>query len=173
MKYFRKIFIVAPRNQTSNSDVYCPQLNKLNAAVKEKRPDLVNRKGVIFYHDNATPHTSLATHQKLLGLGWEVMLHPPYRPDLAASDYYLFRCLQNSLNGKTFNDDEAVKSHLVQFFADKDQNFYERGIMKLPERWQKIIEQNGKYIIDLSSFFVFKEMCLICIQKSTITSETT
>ena len=70
-----------------------------------------------------------------------------YSPDLAPSDYYLFRSLPNSLNGKTFNDDEAVKSHLLQFFADKDQKFYERGIMKLPERWQKVIEQNGKYII--------------------------
>ena len=41
---------------------------------------------------------------------------------------------RKSNNGKTSNDDEAVKSHLVQFFADKDQKFYERGIMKLPER---------------------------------------
>ena len=111
-------------NQKISSDVYCRQLNKFNAAVKEKQLELVNRKVVIFHHDNATPHTSLATCQKLLRLGWEVM------------------------NGKTFNDDEAVKSHLVQFFADKDQKFYERGIMKLPERWQKVIEQNGKYIID-------------------------
>ena len=71
------------------------------------------------------------------------MLHLPYSPDLAPSDYYLFRSLQNSFKGKTFNDDEAVKSHLVQFYADKDQKFYERGIIKLPERWQKVIEQNG------------------------------
>ena len=56
--------------------------------------------------------------------------------------------MQNSLNGKSFNDDEAVKSQLVQFYADKDQKFYERGIMKLPERWRKVIEENGKYIID-------------------------
>ena len=70
------------------------------------------------------------------------MLHPPYSPDLALSDYSLFRSLQNSLNGKTFNDDEAVKSHLVQFFADKDQKFYGRGIMKFPEIWQKVIEKN-------------------------------
>ena len=62
------------------------------------------------------------------------MLNPPYSPDIAPSDYYLFRSLQNSLNGKTFNDHEVVKSHLVQFFANKDQKFYERGIMKLPYR---------------------------------------
>ena len=65
-----------------------------------------------------TPHTSLDTPQKLLRLGWEVMLHPPYSSDLSPSDYYLFQYLQTSLNGKTFNDDEAVKSYLVQFFAD-------------------------------------------------------
>ena len=53
----------------------------------------------------------------------------------------------NSLYSKTFNDDGAVKSHLVQFFADKDQKFYERGIVKLPEWWRKVIELNGKYII--------------------------
>ena len=76
------------------------------------------------------------------------MLHPPCGFDLAPSDYYLFRSLQNSLNVKTFNDDEAVTYHLVQFFADKNQKFYELGIMKLPERWQKVIEQSGKYIID-------------------------
>ena len=74
------------------------------------------------------------------------MLHPPYSPDLAQSDYYLFRSLQNSLNGKTFND-EAVKSHLIQFVVYKDQKFYERGVMKLAERWQKVIDQSGKYII--------------------------
>ena len=83
-------FELLPKNKTINSDVYRRQLNKLNAAVKEKWPELVNRKGVIFHHKNATPHTSLATRQKLLRLGWEVMLHPPYSPDLAPSDYFLF-----------------------------------------------------------------------------------
>ena len=106
-------FELLPRNQTINLDVDCRQLNKLNAVVKEKRPELVNRKGVIFHHDNATPHT----RQKLLRFGWEVVLLPPYSPDLAPSDYYFFRFLQNSLNGKNFNDDEGVKSHLVPFFC--------------------------------------------------------
>ena len=33
-------FELLPRNETINSDVYCRQLNKLNAAMKEKRPEL-------------------------------------------------------------------------------------------------------------------------------------
>jgi len=52
------------------------------------------------------------------------------------------------LRGKTFDPDEAVNRHFVQFFADKDRSFYEQGIIKFIEKWQKVIEQNGQYIID-------------------------
>lgn len=88
-------FELLPRNQAINSDAYIQQLTKLNNAIQEKRPVLVNRKGVVFQHDNARPHTSLVTWQKLLELGWEVLQHPPYSPYLTPSDYYLFRSLQN------------------------------------------------------------------------------
>ncbi|XP_076381130.1 histone-lysine N-methyltransferase SETMAR-like [Megalopta genalis] len=139
-------FEVLPSNQTINSDVYCQQLMKLEEAIKVKRPKLANHKGIVFHHDNARPHTSLATRTKLLELGWEVMSHPPYSPDLAPTDYHLFLSLQNFLHGKNFSNDDSLKSQLIKFFTDKDQKFYECGIMELPERWQKVIEQNGKYL---------------------------
>ncbi|KAG5311526.1 SETMR methyltransferase, partial [Acromyrmex insinuator] len=63
----------------------------LQETIKQKRPELINRKGVVFHHDNARPHTSLMTRQKLRELSWEVLMHPPYSPDLALSDYHLFR----------------------------------------------------------------------------------
>lgn len=141
-------FELLPRNQTINSNVYTQQLDSLNQSIAQKRPELVNRKRVVFHHDNARPHTSLITRQKLLELGWDVLPHPPYSPDLAPSDFHLFRSLQNSLRGITFNSEEDVNQHLLQFFAGKDRSFYERGIMKLKERWQKVIEQNGQYFID-------------------------
>ncbi|GFS47988.1 histone-lysine N-methyltransferase SETMAR [Trichonephila clavipes] len=112
-----------------------------------KRSELINRKGVVFHQDNARPHTSLVTRQKLLQFEWDTVPHPPYSPDLAPSDYYLLRSLQKFLEGKTFTSNEEVKNHLDQFFASKDQKFYERGIMLLPERWQKVLDQNGQYII--------------------------
>lgn len=140
-------FELLPRNQSLNSKVYCQQLDSLNESIIQKRPELVSHKGVVFHHD-VRPHTSLITHQKLLELGWDVLPHPPHSPDLAPSDFHLFRSLQNSLHGITFNSDEAVNQHLVKFFTDKDGSFYERGIMKLTERWQKVVEQNGHYIVD-------------------------
>ena len=76
------------RNETINSNVLCRQLMKLDKEIKEKLPELKTRKGVIFYQDNARPHTSLVTRKKLLELGWEVMPNPPYSPDLVPSDYH-------------------------------------------------------------------------------------
>ena len=76
------------------------------------------------------------------------MSHPLYNPDLTPYGYHLFRSVQNHLNGKTFDSNEAVKNELIQFFASKNQTFYESRIMKLTEIWQKVIEQNGQYIID-------------------------
>ena len=121
---------------------------KLDKEMKQKRPELVTRKGDIFHQDNARPHTYLVTRKKLFELDWEVIPHPPYSPDLAPSNYYLFRSLQNYLNGKIFDSNEAVKNELIQFFACKNQTFYESGIMKLTKRCQNVIEQNGQYIID-------------------------
>ena len=141
-------FELLPRNRTIDSNVYCRQLSKLNEEIKKKRPELANRKGMMFHHDNARPHTSLITRQKLIERNWELMPHPPYSPDLAPSDYHLFRSLQNHLNGKTFDSDQAVKNELDQFFASKNQGFFERVIFQLIERWQKVIQQNGQYIID-------------------------
>ena len=141
-------FELLPTNQTINSDVYCHQLMKLDKEIKEQRPELATRIYVIFHQDNTRPHTSLVTCKKLLELGWEVMSHSLYSPDLAPSDSYLFRSLQNHLNGKTFDLNKAVKNELIQFFASKNQTLYESGIMMLTERWQKVIQQNGQYIID-------------------------
>ena len=61
-------FELLPDNTTINSEVYCNQLDKLSDALKEKRPELVNRKGVVFHQDNARPYISLITRQKLLQL---------------------------------------------------------------------------------------------------------
>ena len=113
------------QNHTINSSNYCSQLNQLKAALNEKCPALVNRRLIIFHQDNTRPHVSFMTRQKLLQLGWEVLIHPPYSPDIAPSDFHLFWSLQNSLNGKNLISLENCKRHLEQFFAQKDKKFWE------------------------------------------------
>ena len=114
---------------------------------KESLPELANCKSVVLQHNNTKPHTSSVTHQILLELGWDVLSHPPHNFELASSDYRLFFSMQNSLNGKNFNDADNVKSHLIQFLGGKHKKFYEHGNMTLPERWQTVIDKTVQYLI--------------------------
>ena len=98
------------------------------------------------------PHTCLLTRKKLLQLEWDVLPQPTYSSDLAPSGDYFCRSLQNFLNGTKFTSNQDIKNHLNQFFAVLQQGSktYERGVNLLPERWQKVLDQNGEYIISLN-----------------------
>ncbi|GFW48488.1 histone-lysine N-methyltransferase SETMAR [Trichonephila clavipes] len=120
--------------------IYCQQLDRLKLA---KWPEFANRRGVVFHQDNASRHTSVVTRQKLWELSWEVLMRPPYSPDLSPSDFYLFLELQNFLSDKELGSRDDCENGILEFFASKDQDFYERGIMKLPLKWQQIMQQNG------------------------------
>ncbi|GFW63112.1 histone-lysine N-methyltransferase SETMAR [Trichonephila clavipes] len=100
--------------------------------IDQKRPELVNRRGAVFHQDNSRPHTSVVTRQKLWGLGWEVLIHPPYSPNLAPSDYHLFHALQNFLSDRKLGSREDCENRLLDDFAIKDQDFYDGRVMKLP-----------------------------------------
>lgn len=134
--------------QTVTSELYCHQLNRLRASLVNKHPALVNRKGVLLHHDNARPHASKVTQQKIKELGWEVLPHPAYSPDIAPSDYHLFRSMQHYLEGKKFDSYDVVKNSMAEFFDSKDESFYSDGIKSLVSRWQKVVDSNGDYFID-------------------------
>jgi [histone H3]-lysine36 N-dimethyltransferase SETMAR len=64
-------------------------LKCLNDETKKKRPHLKNTK-VQFHLYNAPCHKSIKTTAKLHELGYELLPHPPYSPDFASSDFFLF-----------------------------------------------------------------------------------
>jgi histone-lysine N-methyltransferase SETMAR len=117
--YGRDYYELLGPNKTINSEVYCQQFDRVNECLKEKRPHLVNRKGVVFHRDNVCPHVSEMTQQKIKELNWEIVDHPPYSPDLAPSDYHLFRSLQNHVNNKKFERFEEVNDAILAYFESK------------------------------------------------------
>ena len=108
---------------------------------------MVNRRDVVFYHDNAGPRVSLAVRTKLLEFDWDVLPHPPYSSDLAPSNYYLFLSIKNFLRNRKFKSVNEIENGLEKYFKCKPREFWKNSIMRLPERWQKVIEEKGSYII--------------------------
>ena len=133
--------------ETITAEMYCQQLERLNQKLKSKRPSLFNRKGIILQHDNARPHKARKTSEKIRELNWEVLPHPPYSPDLAPSDYHLFRSMEHSLREKKFRSAAEVENHLKEYFDSKSESFFKRGIEKLQERWEAVANNEGNYIL--------------------------
>ncbi|QQP49338.1 Transposase [Caligus rogercresseyi] len=75
---------------------------------------------VILLHDNAPAHKAkqLAANS----------------PDLAPSDYYLFASMGHAHAEQRLSSYEDVRKWLDDWFASKEQQFFWRGIHKLPER---------------------------------------
>lgn len=132
-----------PDRTTITAEVYCRQIQNMFDERQAVRPGAGR---MLLLHDNARPHTALMTRQKLQTLDIEVLPHPPYSPDIAPTDYHLFRSLQNSLQGHRFDDRTQLESYLDDFFNRQPPEFYARGIEQLPRRWQEVVDQDGNYI---------------------------
>ncbi|KAG5313222.1 MOS1T transposase, partial [Pseudoatta argentina] len=100
---------------------------------------------VILLHDNARPHVAKPVKTYLETLKWEVLPHPPYSPDIAPSDFHLFRSMAHGLADRRFHSYEEAEKWIDSWIASKDMSFFRRGIHVLPERWEKEVSSDGQY----------------------------
>ncbi len=98
-----------PENTTLNAIKYRAHLEKLETDIVKK--GWFSDK-IYFQHDNGKPHVSKIVTEKIAEFGCKLLPHPPYSPDLAPSDYHLFRSLSNYLRGKNFKNEEVLKIEL-------------------------------------------------------------
>ena len=89
------------------------------------------------------PPTSVLAMGKLRDLHYELLKHPPYSPDLAPSDFYLFPKFKLFLAGQRFFLTQEAIEAVVGYFADLTKNHYRDGIMALEHRWNKCISVKG------------------------------
>jgi len=77
--------------------------------------------------------------------GWKQFDHPPYNPDLAPGDCHLFLHPKSLIAGPWFHDDE-VKEAVTTCFASQAVSFYDVGVQKLVQRYDKCLDNGGSYV---------------------------
>ena len=81
-------------------------------ALRPQRPQL-DLDDVINHHDNAPAHCACDTELDIDPLGFNLLPHPPYSPDLAPLDFRLFPDLKKELRGQRFETSlELRKNHV-------------------------------------------------------------
>ena len=97
---------------------------------------LVNRKDPILLHNNIQPHVTQPTLQKLNELGYKVMPHLPYSPDLLPTNYHFFK-QYNFLKAECFHNQQEAENAFQESIESWSMDFYTMGISELISHWQK------------------------------------
>ncbi|GFW82721.1 histone-lysine N-methyltransferase SETMAR [Trichonephila clavipes] len=86
------------KGKTITGAYYASLFDKLKAELAGKQPHLQKKK-ILFHQDNLPSHTSAVAMAKIHELRFELLDHPPYSPDLAPSNFFLFPHLKIPLGG--------------------------------------------------------------------------
>jgi len=73
-------------SETMTSEKYAQQINETHWKLQCLQPTSANRMGPSPLHDNTRLHAAQPTFQKLNELGYKILTHSPYSPDLLPTD---------------------------------------------------------------------------------------
>jgi hypothetical protein len=101
---------------------------------------------LIVHSDNARPHIARQTQDFLEAYGTEQAQHPPYSPDRALSDCYLFGYLKDRLQGQHFADKDQLFDAIMALTETIENVTLQRVFLEWMERLRRCIGTNGEYI---------------------------
>jgi len=112
--------------QTINREFYVEVLRRLRESVRRKGPEIWRDGDWILHHDNAPAHTSHLVQRFLAKHGTVQSQQPPFSPNLAPCDFFLFPRLKKVLKGHRFEVTEDVKRNSTKILRHP-----ERGVGKM------------------------------------------
>ncbi|UYV61783.1 hypothetical protein LAZ67_1006524 [Cordylochernes scorpioides] len=135
-----------PQGRKVNKEYYLQVMRNLREAIRQKRPDLWKNKNWLLHHDNAPAHTSLLVRDLLAKNNTLMMPQPPYSPDLAPCDFFLFPKLKKPMKGRRYTTLDVIKT------ASKEElkNIFEKLFFEVLRKLEKPLAQDALEAGDLS-----------------------
>lgn len=124
-----------------NSEYYVNLLEQVRQKIPKGK-----RSRVIFLQDNCPAHKAIKTKAKVAQLKWTLLEHPPYSPDLAPSDFYLFRNMKSELLRERFVDRTDVERKVSAYFQSKPESWFARGFQLFYDQLVLVYRNKGEYV---------------------------
>ena len=144
--------------QTVNKECYVEVLREFRKRFRRKRSALFKSGLWHFHQDNVPVHNSILVIDYLIKMGIKTVPHPPYSPDLAPCDFWLFPKLKEKLRGCRNETIEEMKEAVTKVIDTLTQENFHGAYQKLLERY-KCIAAGGDYFEGDLSF-----MCILSIK---------
>ena len=133
-----------PRGQMVNKQLYQEVLVCLRDAVCRKRPELWENQTWML-HNNAPAHTSLPIHSYLAKYQPSIVPHPPYSPDLAPADLFLFPKLKTTLKERCFQTREQIQENAIRELRAIIERVFKDAFQQWKKCWEWCIASRGNY----------------------------
>jgi len=137
--------LILPHGTTYNAAYFCdtvvPNLRSEICTQRRRR----TLRGIVIHMDNARPHNAKISVEALESIKAKRVEHPPYSPDLAPSDFFLFGVLKEKLSGSSFSSSEDLISKIRGKFAQLDKEMLHRVYFNWIERLEWVVENSGEY----------------------------
>ena len=131
-----------PTGQTVNKEYYDKVVREFRKRFRRKRPALFKSGQWHFHQDNAPIHNSILVTDYLTKMGIKTIPHPPYSPDLALCDFWLFP----KLRGCRYETIKEMKEAVTKVIGTLTQEDFHGAFQKLLERYNKCIAAVGDYL---------------------------
>ena len=114
-------------------------------AVRRKRPELWENRTWMLHYDNAPAHASLLIRSYLAKHQTVVVPHPPYSPDLAPANFFLFPKLKTTLKGRRFQTIGEIQENATIELRAITSSAFQEAFQKWKKRWERFIASRGDY----------------------------
>ena len=131
-----------PTGQKVNKEYYVEVLREYRKRFLRKRSALFKSGQWHFHQDSAPVHNSILVTDYLTNIGIKIVPHPPYSPDLAPSDFWLFP----KLRGCRYETIEEMKGAVTKVIDTLTQEDFHGAFQKLMEQYSKCIAAGGDYL---------------------------
>jgi len=142
-----------PQGQTVNQQFYLQVLKRLRLAVSHKRPQKWEVVARALHHDNAPAHTEHSIQVFLANHGFPVIQQPPYSPDMAPCDFWLFPQLKTVMKGKRFEDIDAIKKNAMSILNTIPKDTFKKCFQRWQDRWKQCVNSRGEYFENYLNIF--------------------
>jgi transposase len=99
----------------------------------------------MLHPDNAPAHASLLIRSYLVKHQISIVPHPPYSPDLAPADFFLFPKLKTTLKGRSFQIIEEIQENATRELRAITESAFQEAFQQWKKCWERGIASRRDY----------------------------